>query len=303
MRVVEEPEELRRACDEARLRGERVGVVPTMGALHAGHAALVEEAARRAQFVVVTIFVNPTQFGPNEDFARYPRTLEDDLALADRSGAHLVFCPAIGAMYPPGDETRVRVGATAAALCGAHRPVHFEGVTTIVCKLFGLVGPSVAIFGRKDYQQVRVIARMTNDLFLPVEIVAHRTIREPDGLAMSSRNRYLSEADRGRARRIPEALSRAVRAFAEGERRPSELERIARAHVEPAVDSIDYVTVADAESTVPLSDENGIGGSRALLAVAVRVGPARLIDNVVLGEDPAPIALADANAAPSGASP
>lgn len=287
MRVVTEPGEMRRACDEARARGERVGLVPTMGALHEGHATLVREARRRADFVVVTVFVNPTQFGPNEDFARYPRTLEADVAIAEREGASLVFAPERAAMYPEGEETRVRVGATAKALCGEFRPTHFEGVTTVVAKLFALTGPSIALFGKKDYQQLRVLSRMTDDLFLPVELVGIATVREPDGVAMSSRNRYLDEGARARARKIPEALTLVAHAFAAGERRPAELERLVRSHVEPSVDSIDYVTVADADSVVPLGSDPI--GERAVLALAVRLGGARLIDNIVLGEDPAPI--------------
>ncbi len=287
MQLLKEPLDLRKTCDEARARGERVAVVPTMGALHRGHAALVEEARRRAPVVVVTIFVNPTQFGPNEDFAKYPRTLEADVELAEKAGATVVFAPADRAMYPEGEETRVRVGATAAALCGIHRPHHFEGVTTIVAKLFALVGPSVACFGRKDYQQLQVIRRMTRDLFLPVEIVGVRTVREPDGLALSSRNRYLSPADRERALCIARGLARASAAFDAGERSPSALEAACRAEVERGADSIDYVTVAGADTVVPFAPDETVG-DRAVLAVAARVGGARLIDNMVLGEEPAP---------------
>ncbi len=288
MRVVTLPEEMRSACDAARARGLRVALVPTMGALHEGHASLVREARKCAQFVVVTVFVNPTQFGPNEDFARYPRTLEDDVALVAENGAELVFAPARDSMYPIGDETRVHVGATAKALCGEFRPGHFEGVATVVAKLFTIAGPCAAVFGRKDFQQLRIIARMTKDLFFPVDLVPVATLREPDGVAMSSRNRYLSEADRTRARRIPEGLTRAMAAFASGERRAGTLSEIARAHVAAGVDSIDYVTVADAKTVVPFEDDCLIG-DRALLALAVRVGTARLIDNVVFGEDNPPI--------------
>jgi len=265
-----------------------VGLVATMGALHAGHATLVREAARRADLVVVTIFVNPTQFGPNEDLARYPRTLEADRALASEAGAALVFAPNDAAMYPPGDESRVRVGATAEALCGVFRPGHFEGVATIVAKLFALVGPSVALFGRKDYQQLRVLHRMATDLFMPIEIVGVPTVREVDGLALSSRNRYLSDTDRARARAVPRALDAAWRAHGRGERRPRVLEDVAREVLAPKVDSIDYVTIADADTVVPIPDEAKLG-DRAVLATAVRLGTARLIDNVVFGEDPSPM--------------
>ncbi len=289
MQVVHEPEAFRRACDEARARGQRVGLVPTMGALHAGHVALVEEAKRHGAFVAVSIFVNPTQFGPNEDYARYPRTLAADAEKCERAGAAVVFAPAADAMYPPGDETRVRVGATAAPLCGAHRPGHFEGVTTVVAKLFALAGPCVAVFGRKDYQQLRVISRMTTDLFLPVEIVGLRTVREPDGLALSSRNAYLSPEQRAAALAIPRGLSRAAEAFARGERDASLLAGLARAPVAEVATSIDYVDVADPLSLRVLAPGER-AGERALLAMAIRLGGARLIDNVVLGEDPAPIA-------------
>ncbi|MFO0549832.1 MAG: pantoate--beta-alanine ligase [Polyangiaceae bacterium] len=288
MRVIHEANELREACDRARADGLRVGLVPTMGALHAGHAALVERAARASSFVVVTIYVNPTQFGPNEDFSKYPRTLDADVALAEKAGAALVFAPSTEQLYLEGDETRVRVGRTAAALCGEFRPGHFEGVTTIVAKFFCLVGPCRAFFGRKDYQQLRVIERMRRDLFMPIEIVSVPTVREPDGLALSSRNRYLSTADRQRALAVPRSLSLAHAAFARGERRARVLEETCRAHLAAGVDSIDYATLADADSVVPFDPEATVG-ERAVLAVAVRVGGTRLIDNVVLGEDRAPI--------------
>ena len=219
MEIVRLPDDMRRACDRARAGGARVGLVPTMGALHDGHARLIRAARERCDFVVTTVFVNPTQFGPHEDYAKYPRTLEADADLAAAAGASLVFAPEVAAMYPPGDETRVRVGETAAALCGRHRPGHFEGVTTIVAKLFAIAGPTVAFFGRKDYQQLQVIRRMTTDLFLPVEIVGVPTVREADGVALSSRNRYLSPEARAAARAIPDGLTRAARAFARGERR------------------------------------------------------------------------------------
>ncbi|WP_434045667.1 MULTISPECIES: pantoate--beta-alanine ligase [Sorangium] len=284
-----QPDELRLACERARAAGRRVGLVPTMGALHAGHLALITEARRRAGFVAVTLFVNPTQFGAGEDLARYPRTLERDLAACAEAGASGVFAPEVAAMYPPGEETRVRVGATAAPLCGVHRPGHFEGVATVVTKLFALAGPSVAVFGRKDYQQLQVIRRLAADLFLPVEVVGATTVREPDGLAMSSRNAYLSPEQRSAARAIPLALTDACRAFARGERRPAALLEPARARLAAVATSIDYVDLADPESLAIWSHEATVG-DRALLAVAVRLGSARLIDNAVLGEDAPPIA-------------
>ncbi|AUX20372.1 pantoate--beta-alanine ligase [Sorangium cellulosum] len=284
-----QPDELRLSCERARQAGRRVGLVPTMGALHAGHLALIAEARRRADFVAVSVFVNPTQFGAGEDLARYPRTLDRDLAACAEAGASGVFAPEAAAMYPPGEETRVRVGATAAPLCGVHRPAHFEGVATVVTKLFALTGPCVAVFGRKDYQQLQVIRRLAADLFLPVEVVGATTVREPDGLAMSSRNAYLSPEQRSAARAIPLALAEACRAFARGERRAAAILGPARARLAVVASSIDYVDLADPGSLAIWSDEVEIG-DRALLAVAIRLGAARLIDNVVLGEDAPPIA-------------
>lgn len=280
------PDEARAACDAARARGARVGLVPTMGALHDGHLALVREARKSADFVVCSIFVNPTQFGPNEDFSRYPRDLEGDMRkLAE---ADLVFAPEAGAMYPPGDETRVRVGALAAHLCGPHRPGHFEGVATVVTKLFAIAGPCTAVFGKKDYQQLAILRRVATDLFLPVTVVGHPIVREPDGLAMSSRNAYLSAEERARALALSRGLSAAARSFAAGERRAGALRATVLAEVHPAATSIDYVAVADADAVVPYDDAEDVG-DRALVAVACRIGTTRLIDNVVLGEDP-PIA-------------
>jgi pantoate--beta-alanine ligase len=238
--------------------------------------------------VVVTIFVNPTQFGPNEDLSRYPRTLEADVAACRDRGASVVFTPDAQAMYPAGDEARVRVGATASPLCGAHRPGHFEGVATVVAKLFALVGPCVAVFGRKDFQQVRVIERMATDLFFPVEIVAMPTVREPDGLALSSRNRYLSEPERARALAIVRALSLAARAHAKGERSRDALLALAKSELAPNATSIDYVELADPRTLAPVLPGQMVG-DRVLFAVAARVGSTRLIDNLVLGEEEPPI--------------
>ena len=280
--VVREPEAFRAACAAARESGSRVGLVPTMGALHAGHLALVREARRHAPFVAASIFVNPTQFGPNEDFARYPRDLEGDRAKLAQAGCDLVFAPEPGAMYPPGDATRVRVNGLDAHLCGPLRPGHFEGVATVVTKLFALVGPAVAVFGRKDYQQLAILRRLARDLFLPVEIVGHPIVREVDGLAMSSRNAYLSATERSRALALSRGLAAAARAFEGGERDAAALKRAAEEPVRAAADSVDYVAVADPDDLRPLAGEVG---ARALVAIACRVGSTRLIDNVVLGED------------------
>jgi pantoate--beta-alanine ligase len=284
--VVRSVKELRDACDEARSRGMRVGLVPTMGALHAGHLALVKDARARAGLVVTSIFVNPTQFGPGEDFTRYPRDLDGDVAKLARAGADLVFAPGPDEMYPFGDDTRVQVGALTGPLEGAHRPGHFAGVATVVTKLFAATGPCVAVFGRKDYQQLLVVRRMARDLLLPVEIVGHPIVREPDGLAMSSRNAYLSAEERLKALSIVRGLDAAARRFAGGERDPATREGVARASIEAVATSIDYVAVRDATTLAVVTAVN----ARAVLAVACRVGTTRLIDNVVLGEDPPPLA-------------
>ncbi|MCA9585600.1 MAG: pantoate--beta-alanine ligase [Myxococcales bacterium] len=285
--VVRSPAELSRRTDEARRAGQRVAFVPTMGALHEGHLDLVRAAERRGNLVVVSIFVNPTQFGPHEDFERYPRDLEADVARVADVGAGIVFAPDAAAIYPDGEQTRVRVGALASHLCGAHRPGHFEGVATVVTKLWSIVGPCVAVFGRKDYQQLAVLRRVARDLFIPVEVVGHPIVRETDGLAMSSRNAYLSAEERDRARSLSRALFDASRAFDAGERRVAPLLERARETVGAAATSIDYVTLADPESLEPLGVDDVVG-ERALLAVAARVGATRLIDNFVLGEDARP---------------
>jgi len=282
--TVKTPEQARAACDAARARGARVGLVPTMGALHDGHLALVREAQKHAEFVVCSVFVNPTQFGPNEDFSRYPRDLASDVAKLE--GASAVFAPEVSAMYPPGDETRVRVGPLAAHLCGPHRPGHFEGVATVVTKLFAIVGPCTAVFGKKDYQQLAVLRRVATDLLLPVKVVGYPIVREADGLAMSSRNAYLSADERTRALALSRGLSAAARAFASGERKAGALRGLVLAEVERAATSVDYVTLADADALVPFDDGADVG-ARAVLAIACRIGTTRLIDNLVLGEDAA----------------
>jgi pantoate--beta-alanine ligase len=296
-RVTSTASELRGQCDRVRLLGERVAFVPTMGALHAGHLALVEAAKRRAKLVVVSIFVNPTQFGPGEDFARYPRTLDDDLKRLAGSGAGnaksmepevCVFVPSVDEMYPPGEQTRVHVGALAEPLCGRFRSGHFEGVATVVAKLFGIVGPCDAMFGRKDYQQLLVVRRMVADLLMPVTVVDHPTVREPDGLAMSSRNAYLSPDERARALGLVRGLDAAARRFARGERSARALERVAREPVEAAGAKIEYVELRDADTLAELPEKVG---ERGVLAIACRVGATRLIDNLVLGQDPPPLSV------------
>lgn len=278
----------RDTCERWRREGRRVALVPTMGALHAGHLALVDEARRHADAVAVSIFVNPTQFGPNEDFSKYPRSFESDVQACRDHGASLVFNPTVEEMYPAGDATRVTVTGLTTHLCGRSRPGHFEGVATVVAKLFCLTGACVAVFGRKDYQQLKVVERLALDLGLPVEVVGHPIVREADGLALSSRNAYLSSEDRARAVAIPRSLSAASRAFATGERSAAALLAPLRQELLGAGLRTDYATLADAECIDPF-DESGPVPERCLLAVAAFAGTTRLIDNVVLGQDPPPV--------------
>jgi len=287
LHVHERAADFRAACDEIRRGGGRVGFVPTMGALHEGHLRLVDAARARASSVAVSVFVNPTQFGPNEDFSRYPRTLERDLEACRSRGVEHVFTPSVEEMYPKGERTRVRVDGLTEGLCGPKRPGHFEGVATIVAKLFLSAGPCLAVFGRKDYQQLKVIERMARDLSFPVVVMGHPTIREPDGLALSSRNVYLSSAERETARQIPAALAGAVRRFASGERTAGELRVPVEARLREAGLRLDYVELRGPDELEAI-DDRAETGPRALLAVAVFAGKTRLIDNVVLGEDPAP---------------
>jgi pantoate--beta-alanine ligase len=288
--VIRVPEDFRARCERARRDGLRVGFVPTMGALHEGHLTLAREARRRVGeggVVAVSIFVNPTQFGPHEDLARYPRELDADVGRCATAGVDVVFAPSVEAMYPPGDQTRVRVTKVAEPFCGPFRPGHFEGVATVVTRLFVLAGACAAVFGRKDYQQWRVLDRMARDLFLPVEVIGHPTVREADGLAMSSRNRYLSVEDRLRARVVPEALSAAVRAYEGGERDVATLRSVAQAILCERADKVEYADLREPTDLDELPNALAADG-RAVLAVAVRIGATRLIDNVVLGEEGAP---------------
>jgi pantoate--beta-alanine ligase len=267
----------------------RVSLVPTMGALHEGHLALLDEARDRGDLIVVSIFVNPTQFAPGEDFECYPRDVEGDLSKLAERGADLVFAPEIDAMYPTGHTTTVRVGGLTEGLCGAHRAGHFDGVTTIVSKLFNIVGPCTAIFGRKDYQQLKVIERMTLDLDLPVTVVGLPTVREPDGLALSSRNAYLTAEERERALALARGLGAAHRMWNDGERGVTRLRGAVAAPVADAFDEVDYVTAATSDTLEPIADDVDHDGAMLLIAAAARIGATRLIDNTVLGEDDPPV--------------
>ncbi len=267
---------LRSAVGQAKRRGQRVGLVPTMGALHAGHLSLIEAAREQCPFVVVSIFVNPTQFGPHEDFDRYPRQLEDDCRQLE-SLADLVFAPTADVMYPPGFSTSVDPPRVATRWEGECRPGHFRGVATVVLKLFSLVSPHIAYFGEKDYQQLQVIRRMVTDLNLPVEIVGCPLIRDPDGIAMSSRNRQLDEDQRRRARSLSQALFAAQQAVDSGERNVAKVVQLMTEIMQAApVERIDYVAMVDPETLEPCEEID-----RPLQAlVAAHVGTTRLIDNL-----------------------
>ncbi len=283
MIVVERVEELRARCDEARGAGKSVGLVPTMGFFHAGHRSLMGAARQATDFLVVTLFVNPTQFGPNEDLAAYPRDLEGDAAAAEAERVDVLFVPSVDEMYPHGaPRTVVHVAGLTEGLCGAARPVHFDGVTTVVTKLFSIVGPSTAFFGRKDFQQLAVIRRMTADLDLPVDVRGCPLVREPDGVAMSSRNAYLDDDERIAARVLSRALREAGDRVLAGERRSDVIEAGVRDLVaaQPLV-ALEYVEVRDARTLEPRDALDG----EVVLAVAAQVGRARLIDNVVLRVD------------------
>ena len=265
--------------EAARGKGEKIALVPTMGALHRGHLSLLAEARRRAQRVVLSIFVNPMQFGPQEDLAKYPRDLAGDLAKAASVGCDLAFVPEAASMYGPGFQTAIDVREVSQGLCGARRPGHFVGVATVVCKLFNVVRPHLAFFGEKDFQQLAVIRRMVTDLNMPVEIVGLPTVREPDGLALSSRNAYLSPSDRQRATALYAGLSAAKALAEKGERRASVLLEVATTEIAGRVDRIDYLEIRVADDLKPLAAID----RPAVMLVAAFVGGNRLIDNLRFG--------------------
>jgi pantoate--beta-alanine ligase len=280
--VCETIESVRQKVREIKRKGLRGGFVPTMGALHEGHAKLVEVAVANTDFAVVSIFVNPTQFGPNEDYSRYPRTFESDRALCEKAGAKLIFVPDATTMYPPGlPATYVEIPGLSSILEGASRPGHFRGVATVVLKLFGIVLPDVAYFGQKDFQQQLVLKRMVADLNVPVEVVTVATVRETDGLAMSSRNRYLNATERRAALVLSRALRLACEATEQGERSADRVRQILTQTVQSEkLATLDYVEVACGETLEPLVDL--VEGRQAVALLAARVGPARLIDNAIL---------------------
>jgi len=269
--------ELRAELDGARARGATVGFVPTMGALHAGHRSLVERAVADCDVVAVSIFVNPLQFGPSEDLDAYPRTLDADVAMVAEVGAAVAFAPPVAEMYPRPALTRVRVEGVSEPLEGASRPGHFDGVATVVAKLFHLAGPCRAYFGEKDWQQLAVIRRMAEDLNFPVEVVGCPTVREPDGLALSSRNAYLTAEERAAAPVVAKALREGAALVEAGERSPAAVRDLMRRTIEAEpLARLDYAEIVDAATLQPVDP---LEGELRLLA-AVRFGRARLIDNL-----------------------
>ena len=279
MLELETPAAMREWADRTRAAGRRIGLVPTMGYLHDGHLSLVAEARRRADACVASIFVNPLQFGAGEDLSKYPRNVDCDRAALEGAGVEALYLPTTEAVYPAGFQTEVTVTKVSAGLCGRSRPGHFRGVTTVVTKLFNAVRPHVAVFGEKDFQQLAVIRRMTADLDLGVEIIGMPIVREADGVAMSSRNAYLSAPERTAARCLSRALAAGRAAFRSGAR-PADavLERVRAVLAAEPLARVDYAELVDAESIEPVATIE----RPALLALAVYIGRTRLIDNTVL---------------------
>lgn len=274
-----DPADVRAWSEAERAAGRRLALVPTMGFLHAGHVRLIARAASLADRVVVSVFVNPLQFGPTEDFARYPRDLTRDREVALTSGVDCLFVPSEQAMYPEEPVVRVVPGALEAHLCGPHRPGHFAGVLTIVLKLLNLVAPAVAVFGRKDVQQATMIRRMAEELHVPTAIVVAPTVREPDGLALSTRNAYLSEAERRVAPQLAAALDAAHTAFQSGLRDAAELVQRVRRRLERSGFAVQYVELVDPHGLAPVAEAT----ADSILAAAVFLGTTRLIDNIIVG--------------------
>jgi pantoate--beta-alanine ligase len=283
VRIINGIQEMQQTALALKREGKRIAFVPTMGFLHEGHASLLREGRRRGDMLVLSIFVNPIQFGPGEDLERYPRDLEGDCAIARASGVDIVFTPTAAEMYPAGFQTAIRVRDLALPLCGSSRPGHFDGVATVVAKLFNICQPDLALFGTKDFQQLAVIRRMAADLSQPLEIVGMPIVREFDGLAMSSRNAYLSPAERLSALCLSRAIRLVREHYAAGELDAASLLAAARELIaaEPAA-TVDYLELRDATSLETVQTVS----DTTLLALAVRIGKTRLIDNTLLGDEP-----------------
>lgn len=280
MQTLTEPHELQQQCLKWQREGLTIGLVPTMGYFHEGHLALMEQARSQCDKLVVTLFVNPTQFGKNEDLDKYPHDLDGDSAKARSRGADVLFAPNRDAMYQPDHATWINVPELGNHLCGASRPGHFQGVCTVVAKLFNLAQPDVAVFGQKDWQQLAIIRRMARDLDMPVTILGHEIVREADGLAMSSRNAYLTDEERAAAPGIRKGLLKAADMVRDGETDAATLKAFIRNEFAASIPmgTVDYVEIVDPDAIVPV---NRISGP-ALAAVAVHLGKARLIDNLLL---------------------
>lgn len=282
MQIISDIQQMQSLANVLKREGKRIAFVPTMGFLHEGHASLLREGRIRGDVLVLSIFVNPIQFGPGEDLERYPRNLDGDCAIARTCGVDIVFTPSAAGMYPPGFQTAIRVPELAQPLCGASRPGHFDGVATVVTKLFNIVQPDVALFGKKDFQQLAIIRRMTIDLSLPVEIVGMPIMREADGLAMSSRNAYLSADQRQSALCLSRSVQKVRALYTSGERRVERLRTAARELIQAeSVAVIDYLEFRDAGTLEPVTSAH----DTTLMALAVKIGTTRLIDNTVLGEE------------------
>ena len=279
MQIIERVLEMQRWSETERRQGRQIALVPTMGFLHEGHLSLVRDGKMRGDRVVVSLFVNPAQFAPQEDFASYPRDFARDRELLNDIGIDVLFHPAVEEIYPEGFETRIEIGELSKPLCGAVRPGHFSGVATVVAKLFNIVRPQVAVFGCKDYQQLQIIRRLVRDLNFDIEVIGHPTVREPDGLAMSSRNAYLDSEERKAALCLYRSLRYAEELVRRGERRAAAIVDSARGEIaREALTRIEYISLCDPEN---LREIELITDS-ALLALAVRIGKARLIDNIIL---------------------
>lgn len=282
MKIIQNVNELQQMMLQHKRTGQRIALVPTMGFLHQGHVSLLQKGRELGDLLVLSIFVNPTQFGPGEDLERYPRNLEADCQIAAGCGVDYVLAPSVSEVYPDRFQTKVSLGSLTAPLCGASRPGHFDGVATVVAKLFGIVQPDLALFGKKDFQQLAIIRQMVSDLNMAVEIVGMPIVREPDGLAMSSRNSYLNRSERQQAVALYRAICKVRIMFDAGVTAARELIAAAHGEIGKAADAtVDYLELCNSRTLMPMTEAT----TDTLLALAVKIGSTRLIDNTVLGEE------------------